>query len=114
MVALSAHQNALGRHSPVEVLIEGVHVRGPMTVCRNTITSTAIKLPASVLIAVAVVAAHSCDHVLCWTLKEDHLIEVIDVTCPETTSTLAIGDLTAKVPNPVLIVIVVLAGYGGY
>lgn len=52
MVASDAHQNALGRHSPEEVLIKGVHVWRPMTVrmtmtpdLRSAFTSTAGKLP---------------------------------------------------------------------
>lgn len=52
MVAFSTHQNTVRRHSPVEVLIKGVHVCRPQTVritmtthSRNAFTSTAVKLP---------------------------------------------------------------------
>ncbi len=46
MVALSAHQDVLVRHRPVEELIKGVHVRGPMTACSIKLTFTAVKPPA--------------------------------------------------------------------
>lgn len=80
MVAFSTHQVVLVWYGPVEILIKVVHISSPLAVRGTEVnTSTAVKLPPSVLALVVVVAAHSCHDVVWWTLIGELLVKIIDV-----------------------------------
>ncbi len=107
MVAKSTNKNR-GRtvvHSPIPV----VDVASRSTILGFVATSTATpEPPPTILVIIAMIAAHSCHHIVGRTPEVEGVVPAILVSCPIAREWRGYNIFTRKVPTAILIIIAVI------